>query len=101
MTETAWSRRNVLKRGALLLGAATAGPAVLTACGGGGGPATATGAGGRDPGAPLSMQLGWLLDNGQLGEAVAIGKGWFADNGINVSIAPGGPSTPAGDLDLG
>ncbi|WP_344592824.1 ABC transporter substrate-binding protein [Actinomadura vinacea] len=59
---------------------------LLAACGGQGGGGAAAG------GKGLSMQLGFLLDNGQLGEAVALGKGWYADNGIDFSFKPGGPS---------
>lgn len=95
MIETAWSRRNFLRRGAFLVGAAAAGPTVLAACGNGGGAAgsaaTGNGGGGTQTLA-MGMQLGWLLDNGQLGEAVAMGKGWFADKAIDLTINPGGPS---------
>lgn len=95
MTGSGLSRRHLLTRGGLLLGAAVAAPSLLTSCSqaansavAGAGKTTVAG-GGKTA---VSMQLGWLLDNGQLGEAVAIGKGWYADNGLSVNITPGGPS---------
>lgn len=37
-------------------------------------------------------QLGWLGDYEQLGEAVAVSKGYYADQGINLKIQQGGPN---------
>lgn len=42
--------------------------------------------------AKVAMQLGWLASNGNLGEAVAMQKGFFAEEGLDFSITPGGPN---------
>lgn len=42
--------------------------------------------------AKVRMQLGWLASNGVLGEAVAIKKGFYADEGVELEIVPGGPN---------
>ena len=39
----------------------------------------------------VSMQLGWLASNGILGEVVAISKGFYAEEGIELEVTPGGP----------
>jgi NitT/TauT family transport system substrate-binding protein len=77
-----------------MLGAAVAGVPLLAACNDAARHANEGGSGktaAADTTA-VSLQLGWLLDNGQLGEAVAIGKGWYADNGLDLTIAAGGPN---------
>ncbi|MEH6579820.1 MAG: ABC transporter substrate-binding protein [Amphritea sp.] len=40
----------------------------------------------------ISMQLGWLATNGQLGEIIADAKGFYADEGLTFKIIPGGPN---------
>ena len=40
----------------------------------------------------VNYQLGWLADNGVLGEVVAKRMGWYAEEGIELNIDPGGPS---------
>ena len=40
----------------------------------------------------VNYQLGWLADNGVLGEVVAKTMGWYAEEGIELRIDPGGPS---------
>lgn len=40
----------------------------------------------------VNYQLGWLADNGVLGEVVAKTMGWYAEEGIELKIDPGGPS---------
>lgn len=88
MTYQDLSRRSFLNRAGLVVGASVAAPMLLAGCG-----ETAGSKGGSKGGATdVAYQLGWLLDHGQLGEAVAIEKGYFADNGLNVTIRPGGPS---------
>ncbi|MHA1563849.1 MAG: ABC transporter substrate-binding protein [Alphaproteobacteria bacterium] len=41
--------------------------------------------------AKVSMQLGWLASNGILGEVVAMSKGFYAEEGIELEVTPGGP----------
>ena len=40
----------------------------------------------------VNYQLGWLADNGVLGEVVAKRMGWYEEEGIELKIDPGGPS---------
>ena len=40
----------------------------------------------------VKMQLGWLASNGVLGEVVAKSKGFYAEEGIELEITPGGPN---------
>ena len=82
MTTYQPSRRELLRGSLLVAGAVVASP-ILSACGSGGGNASAV---------KLSMQGGWLLSEGQLGEAVALAKGWYADEGLTYGFHPGGPS---------
>lgn len=42
--------------------------------------------------AKIRMQLGWLASNGLLGEVVAIKKGFYAEQGLDLEIVPGGPN---------
>lgn len=42
--------------------------------------------------AKVDMQLGWLASNGLLGEVVARRRGFFTDEGIELTISPGGPN---------
>lgn len=80
MPTTSLNRRSLLRGSALLVGAAATMP-LLSACGGS-----------SDSGKKLSMQGGWLLSEGQLGEAVALANGWYQDEGIGFDFKPGGPS---------
>ena len=41
---------------------------------------------------PVDLQLGWLPGNNQIGEVVAKQLGYFAQEGLEVSIQPGGPN---------
>jgi len=41
---------------------------------------------------PVNLQLGWLPGNNQIGEVVAKQLGYFAAEGLDVSIQPGGPN---------
>lgn len=63
--------------------------AVTAACGSGGGPTAGGGSGGNTT---VVEQLGWLGDYEQLGEAVAVAKGYYADQGITLKIQQGGPN---------
>jgi len=40
----------------------------------------------------VSMQLGWLASNGILGEVAADANGFFAEEGLELEIVPGGPN---------
>lgn len=83
------SRRNLLKGTGVAVGSLLLGNALLTACSSpGGGPAGPGGKGGT----PLNMQLGWLLNSGQMGEAIALQKGYYDDLGLEFKIKSGGPS---------
>lgn len=50
------------------------------------GPARASGT------TPLRVQFDWLMGNGQIGDIVAREKGYFAEEGLDVEFAPGGPN---------
>ena len=41
--------------------------------------------------AEVNMQLGWLASNGILGEVVAKRLGYYAEEGIELAVTPGGP----------
>lgn len=91
MTTQPLSRRGFLTRSGLVLGT-IAGSAVLASCNKAAREANEPAAGGGGGQRDASLQLGWLISEGQLGEAVALAKGYYADNGIKLSIQPGGPS---------
>ena len=40
----------------------------------------------------IQMQLGWLASNGILGEVMADKLGYFAEEGLELEIIPGGPN---------
>jgi NitT/TauT family transport system substrate-binding protein len=40
----------------------------------------------------IEMQLGWIGGGNQLGEVAAIQLGYFADEGLDLTIVPGGPN---------
>ncbi len=41
---------------------------------------------------PMEMQLGWIGGGNQLGEVVALQLGYFAEEGLELKIVPGGPN---------
>lgn len=82
------TRRSVLARAGLTLSSLMIGSSVLTACSDQ--PQVVPGK--SIDRVPLSMQLGWLLNAGQAGEAIALAKGWYAEREIDFSIKAGGPS---------
>ena len=41
---------------------------------------------------PVALQLGWFANAQMAGDFTAIGKGYFKEVGLDVSIVPGGPS---------
>ena len=40
----------------------------------------------------LTVQFDWLMSNGQIGEVVALKRGYFEEEGLNVTFNPGGPN---------
>jgi NitT/TauT family transport system substrate-binding protein len=40
----------------------------------------------------VTMQLGWLASNGIVGEVVAMKQGFYAEEGVELEIIPGGPN---------
>jgi NitT/TauT family transport system substrate-binding protein len=80
MVEFAMNRRGFMKAAAALGGVA-AGQTLLSIQ-----PATA-----QDL-TTIRMQLGWLASNGLLGEVVAMKKGFYAEEGLELEIIPGGPN---------
>lgn len=41
---------------------------------------------------PVHIQYDWLMGNGQLGDIVAKSKGFFEEEGLDVTFGPGGPN---------
>lgn len=81
------SRRHFLGRSGLLLGGlALGGGGLLTACADGPSGARAATSG------KLTLQLGWLVTNGVVGEIAAMEKGFYDDAGVKVQLRPGGPN---------
>jgi NitT/TauT family transport system substrate-binding protein len=81
MSTTSINRRSFLRGSAFVVGAAASMP-LLSACGGSS----------AADGQKVSMQGGWLLSEGQLGEAVALANGWYEEEDIAFDFKPGGPS---------
>ena len=87
-------RRSVLKGGAYILAAATAGMSVLV-------PRRAGAA------AKVVVKYDWLMSNGQIGDIVAVKQGLFQAEGLDVEFSPGGPNSATvppvvtGDATLG
>jgi NitT/TauT family transport system substrate-binding protein len=56
---------------------------------------------------PVTMQLGWLVDANQAGEVAAKNLGYFAEEGLELTIQPGGPNidgvamVASGQVDIG
>ncbi len=40
----------------------------------------------------LNVKLDWLMSNGQTGDVVALKRGFFEEQGLNVTFIPGGPN---------
>ncbi len=40
----------------------------------------------------LNVKLDWLMSNGQVGDVVALKRGMFEEQGLNVTFIPGGPN---------
>ncbi|GAC1324914.1 MAG: ABC transporter substrate-binding protein [Chloroflexota bacterium] len=89
------TRRMVLRGGgALALAAATG--SLLNACSSPGPTPTAVpAAAGQAPAVaaqPVSLRLGWLANSQYAGDFVALDKGYFKEQGVDVKIDPGGPN---------
>jgi len=83
----ALSQREFLARGsrfALVATTLAGGPILLDACSSGGG----TSSGGKTN---LAMQLAWVPDAEFLGYFISKDKGYYSDEGLNVTLIPGGP----------
>ena len=74
------SRRGILKGIGTMAGMATTGSFLSI------GPVQAAG------NYKIQMQLGWLASNGILGEVMADKLGYFAEEGLELEIVPGGPN---------
>jgi len=74
-------RRALLKGGALTLAAAAAGMTLLL-------PKR-----GSAENAKIIVQYDWLMSNGQIGDIVALKKGFFEAAGFDVEFSPGGPNS--------
>lgn len=81
------SRRGFLKQGSFAVGGTLVGAPLLmdvvAGCG-----STPTPAGTQN----VILHLGWLAGGQQAGEYLAIDKGYFRHEGINLTVIPGGPS---------
>jgi NitT/TauT family transport system substrate-binding protein len=80
------TRREFLSRSGLLMGGlALGGAPLLTSC------ADAPGSSGQ-PTSDFTLQLGWLITNGVVGEIAAVEKGFYKEAGVTVDIKAGGPN---------
>lgn len=77
--ETSINRRTALRAGAALAAFAP-GIQLLTA-------------GGARAEAKVVIQYDWLISNGQVGDVVAVEKGFFEEAGLAVEFSPGGPNS--------
>src|ERR1700733_14828029 len=75
--QTAFDRRSFLKDAA----ATTAGSPLLS-----------FGSAGASSRTAVRIQYDWLMGNGQLGDIVAQKKGFFEEQGLDVTFGPGGPN---------
>jgi len=80
MSTLTLNRRDLLKYAAAVGGAAATQSLIAVT------PSAAAGT------AKVRMQLGWLASNGILGEVVAKAKGFYAEEGVELEITPGGPN---------
>lgn len=87
-------RRAFLRSAGVTGAAVVLGGIGLTACGDDGDDAEASGSGSPDPTTPtaLTYQLSWLPTVEHAGAYAAIDKGYYADEGLDVSLIPGGPN---------
>lgn len=76
------SRRSLLKTGGGIVAASALGGAVQLIL-----PTEAQAS------AKVVVKYDWLMSNGQIGDIVAAQKGFYADAGLDVEFAPGGPNS--------
>lgn len=76
-----FSRRSMLKAGAGL-GLIATGPGI----------GIFMGSSARAETAKVVIQYDWLMSNGQIGDVVAVAKGFFTEQGLEVEMIPGGPN---------
>jgi NitT/TauT family transport system substrate-binding protein len=76
------NRRDFLRLSTGAIAAASAGTGAFISIG----RANAAGA------TPVMIQYDWLIGNGQIGDIVAARKGWFAEEGLDVTLGGGGPN---------
>lgn len=88
------SRRYERTRPALAV-LVTAAVLALTACSGDGGSTPGTVGDGPTEPTPVAIQLGWLPNVENMAAVVALENGYFADEGLDVTILPGGPDVTA------
>jgi len=96
------SRRRLLGGAAFGTGAVLLGSPLLAACGGDDDDAAPAGtAAGTTPGSaatqeliPANLQLSWLHSVQFGGSYVAEEAGYYADNGLDITLTPGGPNAP-------
>ena len=74
------TRRHMLGRSAALLAGMATGGVISVA------------RGARAATREVTVQLGWIMSNGQIGEVAAKSLGYFEAEGINLKFAPGGPN---------
>lgn len=87
------TRRTVL-RAAVFGGAALGAAALLSACGPAGAPATNSNGDGSKNLKKFKVALGWVTDVGFAGYWLAVERGYFADEGLDVEFLAGGNNTP-------
>jgi ABC-type nitrate/sulfonate/bicarbonate transport system substrate-binding protein len=91
------SRRSLFRKaGVFALGAAIA-PEVLAACGSSSSGSAAVSAGASGSASPaaladVSIQLNYLENVQFAGTLMALGQGYYKQNGLNVTVLPGGPN---------
>jgi NitT/TauT family transport system substrate-binding protein len=73
-------RRSLLKGGAFALAAFGSGISLLLPRRG-------------EAAAKVVVKYDWLMSNGQIGDIVALDKGYFAEQGFEVEFSPGGPNS--------
>jgi NitT/TauT family transport system substrate-binding protein len=75
------TRRRMLSRTAYTLAAVGSGISVLIPLPG------------RAAAAKVVIKYDWLISNGQIGDVMAVKRGYFMEDGLDVEFAPGGPNS--------